>query len=156
MQFSVSPSPLPLGIPSQPAAAGRGCPVPAALLAGIPGMRGSLPVPRSTDHPGHFRVHRDAGGGGGSEANREKTPRATPALGETGRRGPAEAGGVPRSPRSGAVSRSAYLHTGEWGRLAQVRTASPEVSLSESINTKINALKKNNLKNRIAIKKKNY
>lgn len=136
---------LPLQIPSQPHSRQPGLsPACCPPCRHPPGCGIRCRFPRSSD-PRQFRMHREAGGGGGSEANREKTPRETPALGETGRRGPAEpGGGVPQSPRAGASSRSAYLQTGEWGRLAQVRTASPEVSRSESINTKTNGFKKKN------------
>lgn len=131
-----SPCP-PLQIPPQPHSRQPGQSVPAALRAASPGMRGSEQRSRAvSDAPGSGRRGRE-------RSEQGKNTARDPSAGGDGEKGAGRAGGVPRSPRTGAFSRSAYLHTGEWGRLAQVRTASPEVSRSESINTKINGLKKN-------------
>lgn len=86
-----SPSPcspcLPLQIPSQPHSRQPGCPLPALSSQAPPGCGVRCRLPRSSE-PRHFRMHRR----GRERSKREKSPRETPALGRTGRRGPAEPG----------------------------------------------------------------
>lgn len=62
-----------------------------------PGWGARCRFPRSTD-PRHFRMHREEAAGAGAMQTGGKTPRETPALGETGRKGPAEPGGSRGAP----------------------------------------------------------
>lgn len=63
--------------------------------------------------------------------------------GEGARQSPAEPGGSRGAPAPvPSPAPLTFTRGNEWGRLAQVRTASAEVSRSESINTKINVSKK--------------
>lgn len=81
----------------------------------------------------------DKRGGAGEEVKGGNARQKTPPLRRTGRRSPGKAGGGRStsgraSPPLRRPALPAYLQTGELCWISQVRTASPEVSSSESIN----------------------